>query len=213
MGRFGQIAFTPTVKALQERMGSRATYARGEYPGEAVDLVGAQEAAFLAERDSFYMASVGETGWPYVQHRGGPKGFVRVLDEHTLGFADFRGNRQYISAGNLTSDDRVALIFVDYAHQARLKVLARVSIVTTASAPEVLARLELPDYNARVERGFVLRVEGLDWNCPKHITPRFTEDEVRSGVAPLLAKLEALEADNRALRAELARVTAATPGR
>lgn len=214
MGRFGQIAFTPTVKALQERMGSRSIYARGERAGEtAEDVIGEDEAAFLAERDSFYMASVGETGWPYVQHRGGPKGFVKVLDEHTLGFADFRGNLQYISAGNVSGDDRVALIFVDYPHRARIKILARVSLVTAAEAPEILARLEDPGYNARVERGFVLRVEGVEWNCPKHITPRFTEDEVRSGVAPLLARLEALEEENRTLRAELARVKApATAG-
>src|SRR5438105_2108350 len=121
MDRFGQIAFTPSVKAMQERMGSRTAYACIESGATGLDALGEAEATFLAERDSFYMASVGEGGWPYLQHRGGPKGFVRVLDEHTLGFADYRGNRQYISAGNMEKDDRVALIFVDYPNRARLK--------------------------------------------------------------------------------------------
>jgi predicted pyridoxine 5'-phosphate oxidase superfamily flavin-nucleotide-binding protein len=127
-----------------------------------------------------------------------------------LGFADYRGNKQYISLGNVGGDDRVALIFVDYPNRARLKVLARASIVTADSAPEVfavLAEAAAAD-GARIERAFVLRVEGFDWNCPQHITPRFTEDEVRESVAPLLAKLEAAEAENRELRATLARLRA-----
>ncbi len=206
MSRFASIAFTPRVRAEQERMGSRRAYARADGT-LAPDALGEREAEFLAARDSFYMASVGETGWPYIQHRGGPKGFVKTLDPHTLGFADYRGNKQYISLGNVAGDDRVALIFVDYPNRARLKLLARASVVTAESAPDVLAALaEAADQGAgRVERAFVLRVEGFDWNCPQHITPRYTEDEVREGVAPLLAKVEALEAENRTLRASLAK--------
>ena len=207
MGRFASIAFTPRVKAEQERMGSRRAYARSDGVG-APDALGEDEGAFLAERDSFYMASLGETGWPYIQHRGGPKGFVKVIDPHTVGFADYRGNKQYISLGNVAGDDRVALIFVDYPNRARLKVLARASVITAASAPEVFAALAAGTSQdcARIERAFVLRVEGFDWNCPQHITPRFTEDEERERVAPLVAKLEALEADNRKLRASLAKL-------
>jgi predicted pyridoxine 5'-phosphate oxidase superfamily flavin-nucleotide-binding protein len=207
MGRFASIAFTPRVKTEQERMGSRRAYARADGP-DVPDALGEDEEAFLAARDSFYMASVGETGWPYIQHRGGPKGFVKVLDPHTIGFADFRGNKQYISLGNVAGDDRVALIFVDYPNRARLKVLARASVVTPASSPDVFAALAAGAHQdgARIERAFVLRVEGFDWNCPQHITPRFTEDEVREGIAPLLAKLEGAEAENRKLRASLAKL-------
>lgn len=204
MGRFGQIAFTPAVKAYQEKMGSRSVYARGETRDSGPDLLGPEEAAFLAERDSFYMASVGEGGWPYVQHRGGPKGFVKVLDARTIAFADFRGNRQYVSTGNVGTDDRVALIFVDYPNQARLKVLAHAKIVEPAGDPALFEKLQLAGYGARVERAFVLTVEGFDWNCPQHITPRFTEDEIRALVAPMQERLAALEAENERLRAKTA---------
>jgi uncharacterized protein len=200
MSRFADIAFTPSVKALQEQMGSRKAYARIAPSGKLVDVLGEDESAFLAERDSFYMASVSETGWPYVQHRGGPKGFVRVLDEHTLGFADYRGNRQYVSVGNISKDDRAALIFMDYPHRARLKVLAHASVVTEADSPDLLRKLVVPGYQARVERGFVLKVEGFDWNCPQHIVPRFTEEEIRASTAPLRVRIEALESENRELR-------------
>jgi len=157
MSSFSRIAFTPGIQALQEQQGSRRAYARREVGPE--DRIGPDEAAFIAERDSFYMATVSETGWPYVQHRGGPKGFVRVVDEHTLAFADERGNRQYVTAGNLAANDRVALIFVDYPSRARLKVLARAT-------------------RAEIEGMFVLRVDGLDWNCSRNITPRYTEEEI-----------------------------------
>ena len=210
MGRFASIAFTPRVKAEQDRMGSRSTYARVDR-AEAPDALGDSEEEFLAARDSFYLASVGETGWPYIQHRGGPKGFVKVLDPHTIGFADYRGNKQYISLGNVGGDERVALIFVDYPNRRRLKLLARASVVTAASAPSAFATLTAAaaQDGARIERAFTLRVEGFDWNCPQHITPRFTEDEVRERVAPLLAKLEAAEADNRELRAAIAKLETA----
>jgi predicted pyridoxine 5'-phosphate oxidase superfamily flavin-nucleotide-binding protein len=200
MSRFSKIAFSPSVKAAQEHMGSRKAYARLDSPGSESDALGKDEKEFLSERDSFYMASVGESGWPYVQHRGGPKGFVRVLDEHTLGFADYRGNRQYISVGNLSKDDRVALIFVDYPARTRLKIFAHASAVTAAESPETLAKLTVPGYEAHIEGGFLLKIEGFDWNCPQHITPRFTEEDVPVSVAPLLAKIDALEKENRELR-------------
>ena len=140
------------------------------------------------------MATISETGWPYVQHRGGPKGFVKVLDERTIGFADFRGNRQYVSVGNLQGDDRVALILVDYPNRRRLKLLGRARAITAEDDPVTLGRLEVPGYRAKVERGLVIAVEAFDWNCPQHITPRFTEEEVAAAVAPLHARIAELEA-------------------
>ncbi len=175
--RFAELAFTPNVKAIQEALGSRRSYARMESGEDSHHALGPQEAAFITERDSFYMATVSETGWPYVQHRGGPKGFVRVLDDHTLGFADFRGNRQYVSVGNLVADDRVSLFFMDYPNRTRLKLLGRASRVALDETA-LLGALALPDYDARVERGILIRVEAFDWNCPQHITPRFTVEEI-----------------------------------
>jgi predicted pyridoxine 5'-phosphate oxidase superfamily flavin-nucleotide-binding protein len=210
MGRFAEIAFTAAVKAVQEQMGSRKAYSRIARSGEMADALGEDESAFIAQRDSFYIASVSETGWPYVQHRGGPKGFVRVLDEHTLGFAYYRGNRQYVSIGNISKNDRVALIFVDYPHRARLKILAHASVVTEADSPETLRKLIVPSYQAHVERGLVLKVDGFDWNCPQHITPRFTEEEVQEAASPLLARIEALEHENGELRRLLRRGEQAT---
>tara|TARA_R110002072_G_scaffold9971_1_gene47327 strand:- start:512 stop:1063 length:552 start_codon:yes stop_codon:yes gene_type:complete len=175
MQSFADIAFTPTVKALQEDAGSRASYARMEE--SPAGSLGPREWAFLAERDSFYMASVSETGWPYVQHRGGPAGFLKVLDGNTVGFADFRGNKQYVSTGNLMNDDRVSLILVDYPNRQRLKLLGHVRLVG-AEEPVVLEKLVRPDYRARVERGFLIDIAALDWNCPQHITPRYTLDEI-----------------------------------
>jgi predicted pyridoxine 5'-phosphate oxidase superfamily flavin-nucleotide-binding protein len=200
MGRFAKLAFTPDVKAVQTAMGSRRAYARLDGGGDQADSLGEDEALFLAERDSFYIASVGQNGWPYVQHRGGTKGFVKVVDAHTLAFADYRGNRQYVSVGNLTHDDRVALIFVDYPNRARLKVLAHARLVARADDPELFARVA-GDLGA--ERVFVLAVEGFDWNCPQHITPRFTEEEVRERMQPVQERLDALEEENRRLRERL----------
>jgi ferredoxin-NADP reductase/predicted pyridoxine 5'-phosphate oxidase superfamily flavin-nucleotide-binding protein len=155
--------------------------------------LGAREATFIAARDSFYMASVSETGWPYVQHRGGPAGFMKVLDEGSIGFADYSGNRQYASTGNFRSDDRVALFFMDYPNRTRLKMLGRVRSVGQ-DAPELLAALEDRNYPAQVERGFVIEVEGFDWNCPQHITPRFSEAEIGDELALLREKNRAIEA-------------------
>ncbi len=189
---YSEIAFTPNVKELQSLMGSRANYARFEQREASGPPLGEMEAAFIAARDSFYQATVSESGWPYVQFRGGPAGFLKVLDEHTLGYADFRGNRQYISDGNLAGNDRVAIILVDYAQRLRLKLFGRARIVGLDDDLDLIARLELPDYRARIERGIVIDVEGSDWNCPQHITPRFTEAEIAAATAPLREELAAL---------------------
>ena len=132
--KFAEIAFTPTVKEAQKRNGSRRSYARLEEGEAHHNSLGSREMAFIAERDSFYMATVSETGWPYIQHRGGPKGFVRIIDEKTIGFADFAGNRQYVSVGNLQTDDRVSLFFMDYPNQTRLKLLGRVRLIEADEA-------------------------------------------------------------------------------
>jgi uncharacterized protein len=191
--RFAEIAFTPAVKLVQERLGSRERNARIETQGASQDRLGPDEAAFIAERDSFFVATVGETGWPYIQRRGGPKGFLKVLDRHTLGFADYRGNRQYVSVGNLAGDDRVALILMDYATGQRLKVLGRAATVDTAEDAALLERLRDLGYRARVERGVVIRLEAFDWNCPQYITPRFTTEEIEADVEPLRARIRELE--------------------
>ena len=191
--RFVEIAFTPAVKQVQERLGSRERNARIETQGASQDRLGPDEAAFIAERDSFFVATVGETGWPYIQRRGGPKGFLKVLDTHTLGFADYRGNRQYVSVGNLAGDDRVALILMDYATGQRLKVLGRARAVDTTEDAVLLERLRDSGYHARVERGVLIRVEAFDWNCPQHITPRFTMEEIEVAVEPLRARIRELE--------------------
>jgi ferredoxin-NADP reductase/predicted pyridoxine 5'-phosphate oxidase superfamily flavin-nucleotide-binding protein len=200
--RFAELAFTASVREQQEALGSRTNYAAMEGGEDYNDVLGEREAAFIQARDSFYMATVSETGWPYVQHRGGPVGFVRVLDERTLGFADFRGNRQYVSLGNLRRDDRVALFFMDYPNRVRLKVLGRVQLLDLNS--ERLAQVEVPDYRARVERGFIIQVEAFDWNCPQHITPRYTESEVEQLIAPLME-------ENRVLKAAQGEMPAARP--
>ena len=193
--RYAEIAFTPTVKKAQEELGSRNAYARMEGAPETRNhRLGEAEAQFISARDSFYMATVSETGWPYIQHRGGPIGFVRVLDDATIGFADFRGNRQYISLGNLMSDDRVSLFFMDYPNKTRLKLFGRAKIIGPDDEA-TLSRLETPGYRARVERGFLVKVEGFDWNCPQHITERYTLDELRAITAPLTARIAKLEAE------------------
>jgi hypothetical protein len=190
--RFADIAFTPTVRRVQEQMGSRAAYARVERGPDRNHELGPDEAEFIAARDSFYMATVSETGWPYLQHRGGPAGFVRVLDATTIGFADFRGNRQYVSVGNVIRDERVALIFMDYPNQTRLKVLGRARLIGLERR-EILGRLEVPGYGARLERGFLVRVEAFDWNCPQHITPRFTLAQIEGATATLRRRIAELE--------------------
>lgn len=175
---FFTIAFTPNVQAVQARMGSRGAYEKQEQGSVIKTQLSQAEIEFIRARDSIYQGTVSETGWPYVQHRGGPAGFLKVLDARTIGYADFSGNRQYISTGNLVGDDRVCLFLMDYPNQARLKILGRARVIDEDSDPDMLARLEDPHYRARVERGVVIHVEGFDWNCPKYITPRYTKEEI-----------------------------------
>lgn len=181
---FTRFAFTPSVKNVQERYGSRKSYARMEQAADRYRL-GPREAEFIEGRDSFYMATVGENGWPYVQFRGGPKGFLRVLGPTRLGFADFRGNLQYISVGNLESSRRANLFIVDYPTRQRLKIWAESTVVEASHGDELAEQLSLDDYFAVVERFVTFEVKAFDWNCPQHITPRFTHEEIRAGVEGL----------------------------
>ena len=200
--KFLDIVATPSVQAAQAANGSRQMWEH--FKGHRTfDRFTENESAFIEARDSFYIASVSESGWPYVQHRGGPPGFIKVLDDKTLAFPDFRGNLQYISLGNVTADDRVALIMVDYPNRARLKILAHMEVRDLAADPELAARLALPGYKGKVERAFVLHLETFDWNCPQHITPRYTESDIAAAVASLTNRIAELEAENRALRAQV----------
>jgi predicted pyridoxine 5'-phosphate oxidase superfamily flavin-nucleotide-binding protein len=198
---FAERAFTPLVKKQQEQHGSRRQYARMEEVGEAGDRLTEFEREFIAGRDGFYMASTGESGWPYIQYRGGEKGFLHVLDDQTLGFADLRGNKQYITMGNLEHDDRVALFLMDYAHQMRLKILGRAVIhESDAAAAELIAKLKVPEEKTPTEHAVIIHVEAFDWNCPQHITPRYTAEELAGTLEPLRKRMEALEKENARLR-------------
>ena len=195
---FLDIAATPSVRAAQAAEGSAGLWA--DFHGDrAFDRFTPAEAAFVAARDSFYLASVSETGWPYVQHRGGPPGFLKVLDEATLGFADYRGNRQYISLGNVRAEDRVALILVDHPNRRRLKLYGHAEVRGLDDDPALASRLAVPG-GGRAERSFLIRLASFDWNCPQHIAPRFSEPELAEALRPIRERLAALEAENQALR-------------
>lgn len=200
--KFMEVAITPSVRAAQAEMGADHIWSgfRGD---RDFDRFTDREAAFIAARDTFYIASVSETGWPYVQHRGGPPGFLKVIDERTLAFLDFRGNRQYISTGNFRANDRAALILLDYPGRARLKIFAHVEKLALDEDAVLAARLADDSYGARAERMFRLRLEAFDWNCPQHITPRFTEAEVAMGVQALRQRLDEVERENEKLRGKL----------
>lgn len=191
---FAEIAFTENVKEQQTKYGSRRSYAKMEAQ-ERGNKISENEAEFIAERDGFYLATVGESGFPYVQFRGGPKGFLKVLDAKTLAYADFRGNMQYVSVGNLTRNDKAALILMDYARRQRLKIYARIEIVEAKDNPALIAQLQDTSYDAQVERAMLLHVEAFDWNCPQHITPRYTIEEIRELNAPLYEHVAKLEAE------------------
>ncbi len=191
MTGFLDIGVTPSVRAAQIAAGvARAPLSRES------DRFTQAEADFIAERDSFYIATVSETGWPYIQHRGGPRGFLKMLDERTLAFADYRGNRQYLSVGNIGADDRVCLFLMDYPRRARLKIYAHAEILPLDAAPEVMDA----GYRAHPERVVRLRLEAFDWNCPQHIVPRYSPDDI----APLRERIQQLEAETAKLRAQLA---------
>ncbi len=199
-GYSSDVAFTPAVKAMQEKLGSRAGYARMEEKGGWKTGVTPDLAGFLAQRDSFYLATASAEGQPYIQHRGGPKGFLRVIDEKTLGFADFGGNRQYISLGNLSENDRAQLFLMDYANRRRVKVWGRARVVE--DDPVLLERLADSDYPAKPERAILFTVEAWDVNCPQHITPRFSEDDLAPGIGRLKARIQELEAEVARLKSE-----------
>jgi uncharacterized protein len=177
---FHSLTFTPQVQTMQKRMGSHASYARAQQNlNNQQPTLGREEVEFITQRDGFYQSSVSETGWPYVQFRGGPAGFLKTLDRQTVAYADFRGNKQYISVGNLMGNDRVSIILMDYANQRRLKLLGRVKLVEQQDDPNLMQMLKHSDYKAPIERACVITVVGFDWNCPQHITPRFTAKEFR----------------------------------
>lgn len=191
--KFYDLTFTPSVKAAQEHYGTRKNYARFE--GGESDFNGLTDAEsdFIEQRDGFYIATVNEDGQPYIQFRGGPIGFLKVLDDRTLGYADFRGNLQYISVGNLAANDKAAVFLMDYPNQRRLKILVRVEVKDAKDDPELIEKLTMRDYKAKIERAMILHVEAFDWNCPQHITPRFTIDEIRQMNEPLYEHIRKLE--------------------
>jgi predicted pyridoxine 5'-phosphate oxidase superfamily flavin-nucleotide-binding protein len=205
--RYLEIASTPSVRAARELYGSapRSVQAGEIHQDEVVrnHRLGTAEREFVAARDGFYLASVSETGWPYVQFRGGPTGFLRVIDDGTLGYADFRGNRQYITTGNVQANDCVSLFLMDYAHQQRLKIFGRMRVVDAADDPTLEARLAVPRYAGRIERLVLITVEAFDWNCPQHITPRFTEAELEVVLGPMRDEMALLRLENKRLRREM----------
>lgn len=203
MQRYDTVMFTPAVQALQDAEGSREMYARSY--GARTRALGPDDIAFLESRSSFYMASVSETGWPYIQHRGGPAGFLKVLDDHTLGFADYKGNKQHISEGNVAEEARVSLFAMDYPRKARLKLQGRAMFRAAADDPDLAERLAVAG-QGRVERLVTIEIEAFDWNCPQFITPRFDAAEIAQLVGPEIDKLTArvaeLEAELMKLRAQ-----------
>ena len=203
MKHFGEIAFTSHVKAEQEARGSREMYA-GMVARPAPEGFGEREAAFISMRDSFYMATVSEDDWPYIQHRGGPRGFLKVLSDSRLGFADYRGNRQYVSIGNLQTEQRVSLFLMDYPNRARLKLLGRAKVQEAASNPDLAEALAIEGQGS-VERLFMIDIDAFDWNCPQFITPRFTEEELAASLSPMVEELQTLRQENAFLKQELGR--------
>ncbi len=198
---YATLAFSEASKKLQEKSGSRANYARMDKQGDN-DVLSENEIEFISQRDSFYMATVGENGFPYIQFRGGPNGFLKVLDEKRLGFIDFRGNMQYISVGNLSTNNKVALILMDYPAKARLKIYAEAEVVELKDNPDLFMMLNLEDYTFRPERMMVLHVKAFNWNCPQHITPRFTEKEIQEAFASQTEYIVKLEEEVRSLRSK-----------
>jgi predicted pyridoxine 5'-phosphate oxidase superfamily flavin-nucleotide-binding protein len=198
---YAEIAFTPTVKLEQEKHGARRQYERMERLNRGTELSFA-EVDFIGSRDSFYIASTGENGYPYVQFRGGPPGFLKVLDSKTLGYADFQGNLQYVSVGNFKTNEKAALILMDYRNRRRLKIYARAEIRDAGEEPELITKLTLNGYDAKVERAILLHVDAFDWNCPQHITPRYTTAEIDELLIPYRTEIERLEKENKELRAK-----------
>lgn len=197
--RFAELMFSPAAKSMQAEAGSRAAYDRLERASApANDHFTARERNFIEQRDSFYMATVSETGWPYVQHRGGSAGFLKILDERTIGFADYRGNKQFVSFGNLATDDRVSLFLMDYPNRQRLKILGHARRIDPGRDAVLAERIVAPGESSI--NAIIVALEGFDWNCPQYITPRYTEPELVELLAPVRARLAALEQENAELR-------------
>ncbi|MCH8618336.1 2Fe-2S iron-sulfur cluster-binding protein [Undibacterium sp. TS12] len=206
---FADISFTPSVKAAQSLYGSREANRGFELVEEKRDHLLERDMEFIGDRDSFYQATISQNGWPYVQHRGGPAGFLKILDAKTIAYADFSGNAQYLSVGNLFASDKISLILMDYATRRRMKIWGHANIIHEEEDARLIARLEMPGYRARVERAVVITVEAVEWNCPQHITPRFTEKEVQDMLARLLAEKSQL---GEQLKQKLASVKPASLG-
>ena len=199
---YANLAFTDAVKKLQAQKGSRDNYEKME-KYSSKDGLTPKEIDIIEARDSFYIASFGENGFPYIQHRGGPKGFLKALDSKTLAFLDFSGNRQYISVGNIKTNNKVSLILVDYPQKSRLKIYAEAKTLSLAENPDLAKKLDLEGYKYRPERIMVLHVKAFDWNCPQHITPRYTVQEIEQAFAPQLSYIETLEEELKSLKAKL----------
>ncbi len=195
------IAFTATVKQLQTERGSRKAYSKMEEAGGFRSTITDDLAEFLAGVDTAYLATANTEGQPYAQHRGGPKGFIRVIDDHTIGFADFTGNRQYVTAGNLSENDKAFLFLMDYAHRRRIKLWGRARAIR--DDPELLARLMPDDYRAKPEQVIVFDVVAWDINCPQHIPQKLDAGDVAAALERLEARIKELEAENTALKQEL----------
>lgn len=189
---YTNIAFTEAVKEVQSKYGSREIYEKYVKKGVSEDILSEKEREFISDRDTFYMGTVNSDGWPYVQFRGGPKGFLKVLDEQTLAFVDFQGNLQYLSVGNLLENDRVFLFLMDYRNKRRLKIWGRAKVID--SDRELLNRLADPNYEAELGRVILIKIEAFDWNCPQHIPSRYSQTEVNEIVKPLEQRIQELEA-------------------
>lgn len=200
---FAEIGFSSAAKKMQEKFGSRVNYARMERQTIYEGITDFEE-NFISERDSFYLATMGDNGFPYIQHRGGPKGFLKVLDSNRLGFIDFKGNRQYISVGNLATNNKVSLFLVDYPNKKRLKIYAKAEIVELKDDREMLKLLDLETYKFGSELMIVFHVEAYDWNCPQHITARYTVEEIEEVFAPQRAYIAELEAEIKQLKSKIA---------
>ena len=200
--KFYDIAFTSGVKKAQEHYGSRQRFEKIAAGRETNTVLSDAEIDFIERADGFYLGSVGEQGQPYVQFRGGLPGFLKVMDEKTLAYADFRGNLQYISVGNLSANNRVALFLMDYANRQRLKIFAEAEVRDAAEVPELIEKLRDENYEAQIERAVVLHVTAFNWNCPQHITPRYTIEQIRLMAAPLNEHIARLEAEIKELKAK-----------
>lgn len=195
--KFTQLAFTPAVKAIQEQKGSRETYARFEQSGPENDTITPEIAEFIAQMDGFYLGTVSSNGYPYIQFRGGNSGFLKTLDHKTLGFADFRGNVQYVTVGNLSQNDKAFLFLMDYRHRKRLKIWGKARYVTGDET--LIEHLKVPGYEAQIEGVILFEVEAWNWNCPQHIPIRYSYEEVTQMITPLQTRIQELENQLRRL--------------